>query len=53
MNNRSKNGMKFDLLKDPQSKAEREALLLITVLLKHQFYARGTVASVKGCIKGN
>jgi hypothetical protein len=33
--------MKFDLLKDPQSKARAEALLLITVWLKHQFYAVG------------
>jgi queuine tRNA-ribosyltransferase len=45
--------MKFDLLKKTRSpKPEREVTLLITVLLKHQFYACGTVASVKGTSKG-
>jgi queuine tRNA-ribosyltransferase len=45
--------MKFDLLKKTRSpKPEREALLLITVLLKHQFYARWYRSFSKGCIKG-
>jgi queuine tRNA-ribosyltransferase len=48
MNNRSKNGMKFDLLKDPQSKAGAGSITTITVWLKHQFYARRDCSLSKG-----